>query len=533
VDTQVTTRLVHVDLRGIQRFVFASAQLRDVVGRSAMVRHVVDPDHGPLADAAGVTGAQVMSAAGGRCVVRCPDDGTARAFATHYSGALLRLCRDLDPVITQVPVTDSVALVLGTTLATDATRTSGEWSGRGGILGLTITQPCAATGLPAEETDTDPSGSGRPAEQVTTAVLNARDLGRRQATRFRDMLLPGDGFDFPAQMDDLGRSVGSRSLVGVVHLDLDGLGSRLAAWLKSLPANANLDDIRIAETQIDEFVTGLARHIVQTVGEAVDHSGPALTGRPDRLEFALPYVDKPGPKQGTIMLPVRPVLAGGDDLTVLCDGRLAWSVVAAAFDYLTTTNNPPKALHALGPMWTEPLTACAGVAVVSSGYPLSAAQQMANGLCGRAKREARSQVDRGGGRECHVSWHRGDHTADMLDTHSARVYSASRYRVLLREFLDPAIPTSLRGTRLPDGATPGTVPWSGRRTWLRSRLGPVLERTGSGAYRTARALLRETAHIHGTITLPGSAKEPDWGEMARDALDLLDRHLELSPEHAP
>ena len=119
-----TGHLVHTDLRGIQRFVFASAQLRDVVGRSAMVRHVADPHDGPLAATVAETGAQVVSAAGGRCVVLCPDEGAARGFATRYSGRLLRLCRDLDPVMTVVPVTGSVATTLGGRVADRAARLS-------------------------------------------------------------------------------------------------------------------------------------------------------------------------------------------------------------------------------------------------------------------------------------------------------------------------------------------------------------------------------------------------------------------------
>lgn len=102
-DDRVTTQLVHTghlvhtDLRGIQRFVFASAQLRDVVGRSAMVRHVADPHHGPLATTVAETGVQVVSAAGGRCVVCARTSrlrvGSPPATAADCCGCVVTLIR--------------------------------------------------------------------------------------------------------------------------------------------------------------------------------------------------------------------------------------------------------------------------------------------------------------------------------------------------------------------------------------------------------------------------------------------------------
>jgi hypothetical protein len=202
-------------------------------------------------------------------------------------------------------------------------------------------------------------------------------------------------------------------------------------------------------------------------------------------------------------------------------------VVAAAFDYLEREANPPPALRDFGPMWTDsrPLTACAGIAVVSSGYPLSAAQQVANGLCAQAKRTARDSEGPGRPRECHVAWHRGDHTSDADVSATARVYPASEFRVLLGEFLDPDEPTSLRGTQPPGPAgDERVVPWAGRRTFLRSRLAPAL----AGAkhpYATAKQLLEETEHIHGPIGLPSD--RTNWADRVTDAVDLLDRHLQL------
>lgn len=239
----MTDQLVHTDVRGIQRFVFASAQLRDVIGRSAMVRHVVNRTEGPLADAARATGADVISAAGGRSVVHCTDEPTARSFAARYSRALLETCRELDPVITRVPVATSVVATLIGPLPRRCGAVAAAWTGRAGIEGLTVTELCEVTGRPAEYLDDpEPRRSGRPSQRaqlVASSVVAARTLGRDQGTLFEELLLGehATGFGFPPQVEEMGRTTGTRSQVGVVHLDLDGLVLQRHLW-GSVPAAA-------------------------------------------------------------------------------------------------------------------------------------------------------------------------------------------------------------------------------------------------------------------------------------------------------
>lgn len=527
--------LVHTDFRGIQSFVFASQQLRDVVGRSAMVRRVADATTGPLAKVVHKTGVRVISAAGGQCIVLCPDAASARGFAAHYSRELLLECRELDPVMTVVPVDGPIWTVLGSTLPAQAVRVAARYSGHAALAGVTITRPCAVTGLPAEEMyDKGPSEDRKP---VTRAVVDTRELGEAQRGRFAADLLgktgvPGRGttLGFPRLVDELGRSTGTRSLVGVVHMDLDGLGTRMARWLGTRPPATDLTVIRRVETAIDDFVIGLARHITATVRAAVDLSGPSVVGRPAELGFPLAGDETGRRRQDQVVLPVLPVLAGGDDLTLLCDGRLTWSVLAAAFDYLAAPDNPPAILREVG-LVEDRLTACAGVAVVSSGHALSEAQATAGKLCKRAKDEARNRADHRGRTECHVAWYRGAHIG-ALSSKDVNVYSESLLRTLLRDFLDPVEPHSLRGESAPGKKNADVTPWSGRRTWLRSRLLPILQVPPSTTtesprpHQEAKKLLAETEHLHGRIALPPD--QDDWRQLALDAIDLLDRHLDIT-----
>ena len=80
-------------------------------------------------------------------------------------------------------------------------------------------------------------------------------------------------------------------------------------------------------------------------------------------------------------LPIRPIVIGGDDLTVICRGDLAVKFVEEylkAFEKETTT------------LIGRTLTACAGIAFIKSSYPFYYGYDLAEALCGEAKKDAKS-----------------------------------------------------------------------------------------------------------------------------------------------
>lgn len=81
-------------------------------------------------------------------------------------------------------------------------------------------------------------------------------------------------------------------------------------------------------------------------------------------------------------LPMRPIVIGGDDLTVICRADLAIDFVK---EYLKEFENESKEKTGYQ------LTACAGIAFVKSSYPFYYAYDLAETMCGRAKADAKSE----------------------------------------------------------------------------------------------------------------------------------------------
>ncbi len=96
----------------------------------------------------------------------------------------------------------------------------------------------------------------------------------------------------------------------------------------------------------------------------------------------------------TTIIPIRPVVLSGDDMTVIIRGDLALDYANA---FITAFEDTTK--HYLGNILQEQqvfagdkdfLTACAGIAFIKSSYPFYYGYQLAEDLCGQAKKDTKA-----------------------------------------------------------------------------------------------------------------------------------------------
>lgn len=86
------------------------------------------------------------------------------------------------------------------------------------------------------------------------------------------------------------------------------------------------------------------------------------------------------------LTPIRPIVLGGDDLTVICRADLALEYVTAFMD----------AFEKEAKLKTDQeLTACAGIAYIKSSFPFYYGYGLAESLCGEAKKDAKKDLKEG------------------------------------------------------------------------------------------------------------------------------------------
>ena len=94
--------------------------------------------------------------------------------------------------------------------------------------------------------------------------------------------------------------------------------------------------------------------------------------------------------------PLRPVVLGGDDMTVIIRGSLAIAYAREfirQFEYHTGQGELGEIVHRATGL--PCLTACAGVAFIKSSYPFHYGYKLAEELCSAAKKDAKSHVAAG------------------------------------------------------------------------------------------------------------------------------------------
>lgn len=549
--------LVGVDLRGIQAYVYSGRRILDAVGRAALVAELTDTSdarHG-VADLV-PEDCLTLRDAGGALTVVLPDVDTARTFISRYTRRLRDRAGELTPVVAFVPYgpgapesdLDSALAVLPVRLRLARRHMS--------VLhapahGYGITAVCSVSGAPAESVDSSRSDHTRAHERVSADVARARGIGRRWHRAHGDAWLAdavtatgSPELALPMEVDRLGRDHGGVSRVAVMHLDVNGLGAILGEYRELVgdpdrPGSGALAQ-RGLSTRIAGLTKGLARAMVRAVAAMV-HAAPGETPHVPGTGAGGPITLDHDPG-GLVRLPVRPIVVAGDDLTVLCDARLALALVRYALDWLDTdpepiedADDPRVALHRDlaaaygtggrrvpgGGHTTFVPTVGVGVAMQPVGAPLSLGYDLCEAMCrvAKAHRVARAEDDPAAAEDHTVAWttrfdgvervlRRMEAAQGATPPRTARPMSGADFTRFLDRYLGGG---DGDGGPLVDGDTR-------RRGWLVSSLVPLLE---SGAD-PAPELARRARVTGGPVVLPQG-----WttGELL-DAVDVMDLYLE-------
>lgn len=174
-----------------------------------------------------------------------------------------------------------------------------------------------------------------------------------------------DTFDnpkFPFRSDD--------TRIAVIHADVSGLGNIFQK------ATATLRDVK----NVLELATAIELAI-EAAAQAATAEVLLRRAVPATYEF----------KEEIAIIPARPVLLGGDDITILVRADLALSFTATLLIEIEkkTTNLLGQLRAKFDDTLPEWLSACAGVAIIKRGQPFLMAHALAASLCTYAKRRAK------------------------------------------------------------------------------------------------------------------------------------------------
>lgn len=197
--------------------------------------------------------------------------------------------------------------------------------------------------------------------QLSNSRIQAVAGSRRLLeAKYSTLLL--DKYTFTDELNELGQP-DDKGYIAIIHADGNGMG-------KKFKACSNLRELR----KLSQSVSDLAERVMEKMIAYV----VGLFEEQKLEDFSL-FKTEDGSKK---LLPIRPLIAGGDDITLVCEGRLGVHLAEKLLEFMTEEE-----------VNGEKIAACAGVAIVHTKYPFYRAYHLSEEIMRSAKDASRDNED--------------------------------------------------------------------------------------------------------------------------------------------
>jgi len=219
-----------------------------------------------------------------------------------------------------------------------------------------ITAECNRTGLSADCFDADK-------KVYISSVAKAKlDVAEAATDKLQDDFekVLKNVYKFPKEFEELGQC-DDDSHIAIVHID----GNSMGFAFKSCKT---LREIR-----------SLSKSVKSSTNKSVEELLGIIIEKIENDDYIYDYFDFNGH-----LLPIRPIIIGGDDITFVCPGKLGVyfaKIFMEKFAEKEGTKGDEKIL----------LSSCAGVAITKTKYPFYRGYELAEGLCKSAKKKSRKE----------------------------------------------------------------------------------------------------------------------------------------------
>lgn len=183
----------------------------------------------------------------------------------------------------------------------------------------------------------------------------------------------GDKFSFCSELESIGYKDGE-SYISVIHIDGNNMGVKFSNC-------RNMHERKTLSLKVKQTVQHAFEYLVNKIITEYDSYADVL----DMRQL------KEGNKK---LLPLRPIIIGGDDITFICPGRMGLQYAQSFIEYVNSEDLLDDNLHKYiqnktGKTISKSMSCCAGVAIVPAKYPFFRAYELAEQLCDEAKNLSR------------------------------------------------------------------------------------------------------------------------------------------------
>jgi hypothetical protein len=350
--------LYGASVQGIQGFIFQTNKLKEIAGASELVEQICSEAFGKILGKADCKDPKMIKedpnwiiGAAGKVVYIFENEEDCKNVVLTFAKKVMTMAPGI--TISQAVVKiegeysdyEKASNELEKRLRTQRNRAS-----RPLTLGLMAIRRAPTTGLSAVEyTEKDgltDEASSRKRQSGQTKTLmeklaNVENLSHKEIA-----------YDFENLTEK-----GKNKWIAVIHADGNGLGKIVEAVCKEAEESKKFSGL------LDNITKESAQKAYSNVEKLFNNSK---------------------------FIPIRPVVLGGDDLTVICRGDLAMKFTKIFLETFEEKSKEQLRILDKYEIVKKGLTACAGIVFIKSSYPFHYAVTLAESLCKRAKEKAKN-----------------------------------------------------------------------------------------------------------------------------------------------
>ncbi len=355
---------VLIDITSIQQYLFGSNRLKENLGGSYLVKSIYGkplqaaldetaPGHGDVgmwSDAETFSGGvKIGYIGGGNALLLFQESEVAKKFCRAFSLQILVSAPGLRTVFAIAPFHEENFPGSMRELHQELARAKSREFPAVTVGRHGITAECPYTGEAVEARCSDPKSGRLISRSANVRLKTAPTSGGA----FKKLVAEeaGDNYDVTDDLGSLGQP-DERSYIAIVHID----GNRIGEKFRNC---ATLSETRILSLTLEQELEQAFRGVVRELAGKI---GAKDLCKDNGFRFS--------PNGERTILPLRPIIIGGDDITFVCEGKLGLYLAERFIAGLKSFD------------------ACAGVAVVKSKYPFFRGYQLAEELCASAKAKA-------------------------------------------------------------------------------------------------------------------------------------------------
>ncbi|TCS78936.1 Cas10/Cmr2 second palm domain-containing protein [Tepidibacillus fermentans] len=341
-----------------QDFIFRSNKLKENIGASIIIKYIteelsnkyVTQFHG-----------DVIYEAGGKVLYRFKELDSVKNFVREFSKEVVIEFSGIELFIIHQafdPKVDEISTIIDEAYK-KLERKKSERKTTARQISFGLHKICHSTQMPATYID-----GGKP---ISSEIHKKIEFSKKHESYFSN-LLP-KGYKYPLEFDDLKGA--EKSFIAVVYIDGNQMGKKLKLF-KELHRYTG----EISLEQHNEMYLHKLAEFSQNIADAYEEAFKEMTNVLSRDQQLL----QEKLKIDQAMLPIRPLIVAGDDITYVTNGEIGIETARIFLEKLSSKH------LTISDTENIPLNASAGVAIVKSHYPFSKAYKLAEELSENGKR---------------------------------------------------------------------------------------------------------------------------------------------------